>query len=94
MFKIRTKYRNYKTRFINFILNDHFLAHILESARFCFDSNAYESFYSAWMRTTTGVPYLFLQYVNGIVENIRTNIRSFADETPLSTVIENELSFK
>lgn len=43
-------------------------------------------------RSTTGFclgPYLFLLYINDIVDNINTNIRLFADDTSLFTVIEN-----
>lgn len=55
-----------------------------------------EGFLSTWMHTSAGVPqgsvlgpYLFLLYVNDIVENINTNIRLFADDTSLFTIIEN-----
>ena len=34
-------------------------------------------------------PYLFLLYVNDIVDNIESNIRLFADDTSLFTVIDN-----
>ena len=56
-----------------------------------------KGFYSRWGRTNARVPqgsvlgsYLFLLYINDIVRNIRTNIRLFADDTSLYTVIENE----
>ena len=51
---------------------------------------------STWEDTQAGVPqgsvlgpYLFLLYVNDIVENVKCNIRLFADDTSLFTVIEN-----
>ena len=34
-------------------------------------------------------PYLFLLYVNDIVDNIESNIRLFADDTSVFTVIDN-----
>ena len=53
------------------------------------------------MITNAGVPqgYVlgpcpFLLYVNDILENIRTNIRLFADDTSVYTVIEYEDSIK
>ena len=39
-------------------------------------------------------PYLFLLYVNNIVDNISCNIRLFADDTSVFTVIENADSVK
>ena len=39
-------------------------------------------------------PYLFLLYVNDIVENITAHIRLFADDISLYKVIENEDSVK
>lgn len=55
-----------------------------------------EGFYSTWKDTLAGVPqgsvlgpYLFLLYVNDIVDNIKSNIRLFADDTSLFTVIDN-----
>ena len=38
--------------------------------------------------------YLFLLYINNIVDNIQCNIRLFADDTSLFTVIENNGSIK
>ena len=56
-----------------------------------------EGFYSTWKDTAAGVPqgsvlgpYLFLLYVNDIVDNIESNIRLFADDTSLFTVIDND----
>ena len=58
-----------------------------------------EGFKSTWMTTTAGVPrgsvlgpYLFLLYINDIVEKIKTNIRLLANDTSLFTVIENQES--
>ena len=34
-------------------------------------------------------PYLFLLYVNDIVDNLESNIRLFADDTSIFTVIDN-----
>ena len=58
-----------------------------------------EGFKSTWMTTTAGTPqgsvlgpYLFLLYINDIVEKIKTNIRLFADDTSLFIVIENQES--
>ena len=39
-------------------------------------------------------PYLFLLYINDVVDNIQCNIRLFADDTSLFTVIENNGSIK
>ena len=39
-------------------------------------------------------PYLVLLYVNDIVDNISSNMRLFADDTTLFTVIENADSIK
>ena len=39
-------------------------------------------------------PYLFLLYINDIVDNISGNIRLFADDTSLFTVVENADSTK
>ena len=39
-------------------------------------------------------PYLFLLYINDIVDNISGNIRLFADDTSLFTVVENVDSIK
>lgn len=56
---------------------------------------------STWENTLAGVPqgsvlgpYLFLLYVNDIVEKVKCNIRLFADDTSLFTVIENADSIK
>ena len=58
-----------------------------------------EGFKSTWERTRAGVPQgsvlgpcLFLPYINDIVNNIKTNIRLFADDTSLFVVIENEVN--
>ena len=52
---------------------------------------------STWMTTSASVPqgsvlgpYLFLLYIDEIVEKINTNIILFADDTSLFTVIENQ----
>ena len=37
-------------------------------------------------------PYLFLLYINDIVDNIKSNIRLFADDTSLFTVIDDKNS--
>ena len=39
-------------------------------------------------------PYLFLLYINDIVDKFKCNIRLFADDTSLFTVIENADSIK
>ena len=59
-----------------------------------------EGFKSIWERTLAGFPqgsvlglYLFLLYINDIVNNIETYMRFFADDTSLF-VIENEESIK
>lgn len=58
-----------------------------------------EGFYSTWADTLAGVPqgsvlgpYLFLLYVNDIVDNIQSNIRLFADDTSLFAVIDDNNS--
>ena len=60
-----------------------------------------EGFSSNWENTQAGVPqgsvlgpYLFLIYINDIVQNINCNIRLFADDTSLFTVFENDDSIK
>ncbi|MCG8045232.1 MAG: reverse transcriptase domain-containing protein [Candidatus Thiodiazotropha endolucinida] len=60
-----------------------------------------EGFKSTWLNTTAGVPqgsvlgpYLFLLYVNDIVDNLESNIRLFADDTTLFAVVENEDSVR
>ena len=59
-----------------------------------------EGFSSNWENTQAGVPqgsvlgpYLFLIYINDIVQNINCN-RVFADDTSLFTVFENDDSIK
>ena len=58
----------------------------------------FNSYLSGWVGVPQGYvlgPCQFLLlYVNDILENIRTNIRLFADDTSLYTVIENEDSVK
>ena len=53
-----------------------------------------EGFSSNWENTQAGVPqgsvlgpYLFLIYINDIVQNINCNSRLFADDTSLFTVL-------
>lgn len=60
-----------------------------------------EGFSSTWLPTCAGVPqgsvlgpYLFLLYINDVVNNIDTNVRLFADDTSLFTVIENANSIQ
>ena len=60
-----------------------------------------EGFHSKWLDTMAGVPqgsflgpYLFLFYINNIVDTISGNIRLFADDTSLFTVVENADSIK
>ena len=60
-----------------------------------------EGFKSSWANTLAGVPqgsvlgpYLFLLYINDIVNEINTNIRLFADDTTLFVILENHESIK
>ena len=60
-----------------------------------------EGYKSHWEHTSAGVrqgsvlgPYLFLLYINDIVDNVNCNIRLFSDDTSLFTVIENNDSIK
>ena len=60
-----------------------------------------EGFHSTWLDTMVGVPqgsvlgpYLFLLYINDIVDNISGNIRLLAYDTSLFTVVENADSVK
>ena len=58
-----------------------------------------ECFRSTWLPTSAGVqqgsvlcPYIFLISLNNMIDNLSSNIRSFADDTTLFTVIDDEKS--
>ena len=49
-----------------------------------------QSYYRDSPRLSFGVSFLFLMYINDLVDNISADVRLFADDTSLFTIVYDE----